>query len=241
MAENIENPTEKNKLWLQQLLVPASIIIAGIIIAGAIFITNNKSSNQVTTIKQGVAAQPTQPASKPNLNITDQDHIRGNKSAPVTIVEFSDMQCPFCKRFHPTVKQALQEYGDKVRWVYKHFPLDSIHPEARPAAEASECVWEQKGDDGFWQFVDGVFENQNRIGSDLYRELAKQIGVNMNQFEQCVKNRKYQQKVENQYQEGILAGVRGTPGNFVNGYPLPGAVSYQTLKVAIEGALNNLK
>lgn len=244
MTENIENPIEKNKLWLQQLLVPAAIIIAGIIIAGAIFITNNKSSNQVTTIKQGVSAQPAQPAQpapKSNLNITDQDHIRGNKSAPVTIVEFSDMQCPFCKRFHPTVKQALQEYGDKVRWVYKHFPLDSIHPEARPAAEASECVWEQKGDDGFWQFVDGVFENQNRIGSDLYRELAKQIGVNMDQFEQCVKNRTYQQKVENQYQEGILAGVRGTPGNFVNGSPLPGAVPYQTLKAAIEGALNNLK
>lgn len=97
------------------------------------------------------------------IQISDQDHIRGSVSAPVTIVEFSDLQCPFCGRFHPTLQKALQEYGDKVRWVYKHFPLDSIHAQARPAAEAAECIAEQKGDDGFWKFTDGVFKNQDRL------------------------------------------------------------------------------
>ncbi|MEK7510134.1 MAG: thioredoxin domain-containing protein [Patescibacteria group bacterium] len=97
------------------------------------------------------------------VTVTENDHIRGSFNAPVTLVEFSDFQCPFCARFHPTVQQALQEYGDKVRWVYKHFPLDQIHPQATPAAEASECIAEQKGNEGFWEFADAVFENQDRL------------------------------------------------------------------------------
>jgi len=225
--------------------LPVSIVVAGALIAAAIYSLGG--GIQLTPKKTTVGVpsptpsqQPSLPSSgtgKVNLKVTDDDHIRGNKSAPVTIVEFSDLQCPFCSRFHPTMKQALKEYGDKVRWVYKHFPLDALHPEARPAAEASECVWEQKGNDGFWQFVDGVFENQQRIGSDLYKELAQKIGVNMSQFDNCVSSRKYQQKVESQYQEGTAAGVRGTPGSFVNGEPLFGAVPYDALKAAIDRAL----
>jgi protein-disulfide isomerase len=94
------------------------------------------------------------------VNITDEDYVKGNVSAPVTIVEFSDFQCPFCQRFHPSVQQIVNEYGDQVKWVYKHFPLDQIHPQARPAAEAAECVAEQKGNEGFWEFTDTLFEIQ---------------------------------------------------------------------------------
>ena len=94
------------------------------------------------------------------LSVTEKDHIRGNLNAQITLVEFSDFQCPFCRQFHSTVQQALSEYGDQVRWVYKHFPLDQIHPQARPAAEASECIAEQKGSEGFWQFTDAVFKFQ---------------------------------------------------------------------------------
>lgn len=97
------------------------------------------------------------------IQITSQDHMRGNASAPVTIVEFSDLQCPYCAAFHPTLQRILQEYGDKVSWVYRHYPIDSIHSKARPGAEAAECVFEQKKDDGFWKFVDGVFKDQNRL------------------------------------------------------------------------------
>lgn len=94
------------------------------------------------------------------LEVAEEDHIRGNPNAPITLVEFSDFECPFCRRFHPTVQQAMAEYGDQIRWVYKHFPLDQIHPQARPAAEASECIAEQKGDEGFWQFTDAIFKIQ---------------------------------------------------------------------------------
>jgi protein-disulfide isomerase len=223
--------------------LPASIVIAGALIAAAIYSLGNGIQLPKLPAKGTIndtAQNPSLPSNgngAVQVNVTDNDHIRGNKSAPVTIVEFSDLQCPFCKRFHPTMQQALQAYGDKVRWVYKHFPLDSLHPEARPAAEASECVWEQKGDDGFWQFVDGVFENQEKIGSALYRELAQKIGLNMGQFDNCVSSRKYQKKVEGDFQQGTAAGVNGTPTSFVNGEALPGAMPYDTLKAAIDRAL----
>ncbi len=115
-------------------------------------------------LKTIIDAELKSPSSFPaQLTIAPQEHIRGNLNAPVTIVEFSDFECPFCRRFHPTAQQALAEYGDRVRWVYKHFPIDQIHPQARPAAEVSECIAEQKGNEGFWQFADIIFENQDRL------------------------------------------------------------------------------
>lgn len=224
--------------------LPLSIVIAGAFIGFAIFSLGGDI--QIPQRGQtGKSSFPMRPGDIPgeipdgsmgpsggkaDIQVSDNDHIRGNKNAKVTLVEFSDLQCPFCKRFHPTVQQLLSAYPGQIRWVYKHFPLDAIHPEARPAAEASECVWEQRGDDGFWQFVDGVFESQDRIGSALYRELAQQTGVNMSQFENCVSSRKYQQKVEDDYQQGVAAGVKGTPGSFMNGEEVSGAVPYSALE-----------
>lgn len=100
-----------------------------------------------------------------DISVGPQDHVQGNREALVTIVEFSDLQCPFCRSFHPLVQEALAKYGDKVRWVYKHFPLTNIHPQAVPAALASECIAEQKGDEGFWKFIDEVFKNQEKLNA----------------------------------------------------------------------------
>lgn len=92
--------------------------------------------------------------------VTDQDHIRGDIKAPVKIIEFSDLECPFCGRFHPTMQQAFNEYQGKVAWIYRHFPLESIHPTARPLAEASECAASIGGNDKFWEFIDTAFARQ---------------------------------------------------------------------------------
>ncbi|OGY89909.1 MAG: hypothetical protein A2927_01005 [Candidatus Komeilibacteria bacterium RIFCSPLOWO2_01_FULL_45_10] len=173
-----------------------------------------------------------------NIQLTGNEHVRGNLNAPVKIVEFSDFQCPYCGAFHPTMQQVMSEYGDQVAWIYKHFPLDSLHPNARPAAEASECTAEQKGDIGFWQFADGLFSNQDRLGNALYEELAGQIGVNLSQFRDCVSSGKYRDKVEAEYQEGISYGVTGTPGNFINGIPVKGALPVASLKQIIDSELN---
>lgn len=89
--------------------------------------------------------------------ITSSDHIFGNPAAPLKIVEFSDLECPFCQKFHPTLKQLVNDYNGEVAWVYRHFPLESIHPSARPAAEASECVASLGGNDAFWQYLDLLF------------------------------------------------------------------------------------
>ncbi|MFQ6049615.1 MAG: DsbA family protein [Candidatus Paceibacterales bacterium] len=226
------------------LLISLAIIVAGLIVAGAIIYSGKSSpgSKEVAEVVQpsegGQEPPLLPPAGTGSLTVTENDHIRGDLKAPVTIVEFSDFQCPFCSRFHPTVQQVLDDYAGQVRWVYKHFPLDQIHPQARPAAEASECAAEQ---DKFWEFSDGLFENQSRLGESFYPELAGQLGLNTSQFENCVSSRKYKDEVESDYQEGIGAGVRGTPASFVNGKLVSGAVPLEQLKAAVEEALANLQ
>ncbi len=214
-----------------------------ILLASAVGDKDSREAQNTANTNGGspsVQAQVPSPAQggKVNLQISDSDHIRGNKNAPVKIVEFSDYQCSFCARHHPTMLQIMSEYGDQVAWVYKHFPLDSSHPEARPSAEASECIAEQAGDDGFWQFTDTLFANQQRLGNDYYEEVAQEIGVNLSQFKECVSSRKYQQRVEADYQEGIKAGVTGTPGNYVNGISVKGAVPFAAFKQIIDSELN---
>ena len=226
----------------KSFLVPISIIIGAIIIATAIVLTRTPSLPEALEQKgkaQIGLEEEKKPEQKEKFQLGEKDHLRGNPEAPVTIVEFSDFQCPFCERFHKTVQQVLADYPDQVRWVYKHFPLDSIHSQARSAAEASECAWEQKGNKGFWQFADLLFENQQKLGKGLYQELAKELGLDEEQFNTCLSSRKYKDKVEVDYQQGIKAGVRGTPGSFVNEQEIPGAVPYETLKSAVERVLSN--
>ncbi|MBI4138256.1 MAG: DsbA family protein [Candidatus Wildermuthbacteria bacterium] len=220
----------------KEVLLPAAVIMAAVILGGSIIYAAKGGLD----VPAGPAQKDASVAGLPVFSITAEDHVRGNPKAPVTIVEFSDLQCPYCSLFHPTLQQALEVYGDQVRWVYKHFPLDSIHPEARSAAEASECVWEQKGDDGFWKFADSIFGNQEGMGSERFREVAREIGADIGQYDLCVSSRKYQAKVEANLQEGIEAGVQGTPGSFVNGVLVSGAVPFEGpkgLKEAIDSSL----
>ena len=197
---------------------------------------NNQQANN--NLNQAAAVAPTNNNAPVNITISKDDHIRGDINAPVKIVEYSDYQCPYCQVFHPTMQQVMTDYKGKVAWIFRHFPLDSLHPNARPAAEASECVFDQKGDNGFWQFTDGVYDNQDRIGSALFEELAQKAGVNMAKFKDCVSSGKFKQKVEADYQQGITDGVNGTPGSFVNGIPVRGALPYASIKQMIDSELS---
>ena len=227
----------------KDLFLPGAIVFAALVMGGSIIYSANMGGGSVperagATVQRAASTNTVDNnGSTVNFTIGANDHIRGNPNAKVTLVEFSDFECPFCARFHPTVLQALAEYDGDLRWVYKHFPLDNIHPQARPAAEASECVWEQKGNEGFWEFVDAMFENQSRLGNAFYEEVAAEIGVNLLQFQTCVSERKYQDKVEQDYQQGLQAGVAGTPGSFVNGVPVRGAIPYSQLQSIIETQL----
>ncbi len=219
--------------------IPVAILLAGLFIAGAIYLalTGRTLFPQRLTGEAPNLPTVSEELKKEILKITPDDHVRGNKDAKVVIVEYSDLQCPFCARFHPTMMQLLANYPQEVAWVYRHFPLDVLHPEARPAAEASECVWEQKGDEGFWQFVDGVFANQSKMGKELYNELAQTIGVDMKKFEECVKSRKYKDKVEAHFKQGEKLGIGGTPTSFINGTILEGAYPYEEVEKIVKSFL----
>jgi protein-disulfide isomerase len=168
------------------------------------------------------------------MSVSDGEHIRGNKNAPITIIEWSDFQCPFCQKFDSTTKRILDEYGDSVRLVYRHFPLDSIHPYARKSAEASECAGEQGK---FWQYHDGLYAGQSSIqsgGVQFLKNLATNLELNADKFNECLDSGKFADLVEQHYQAGISAGVTGTPGSFLNGKALGGALPYESLKAQID-------
>ncbi|MGD8744279.1 MAG: DsbA family protein [Candidatus Woesebacteria bacterium] len=173
--------------------------------------------------------------------VTNDDHIRGSADAQVYLIEYSDFECPFCSRFHPTMQQVMDEYSGQVAWVYRHFPLDQIHPDARPAAEASECVAELGGEEAFWAFADALFADQTRL-NDL-ASVAGEVGVDTSSFQSCVDEGRYADFVENQYQGGVQAGITGTPGNIVvnqNGdaWLIPGALPFEQVKITLDEALS---
>lgn len=214
-----------------------------ILLAGVISVKESpsaaKGNNQAVVLGNDNVGAPTPSAENPvNIQLSGDEYVRGDKDAKVKIVEFSDYQCPFCSKFHPTMQQVMSEYGDKVAWIYKHFPLDSLHPQARPAAEAAECVAEQAGNGGFWDFTDYLFANQSKLSASFFEEAADQVGfIELDKFKECVSSRKYQQKVEADYQEGLSYGVDGTPGSFVNGVPVRGALPFETVKSIIDAQL----
>jgi protein-disulfide isomerase len=145
----------------------------------------------------------------------------GPEDAPIVIVEFSDFQCPFCKRFQDeTAKQLLAAYPGKIRFVYRHLPLTSIHPEAFPSAEASMCANEQNA---FWEYHDKIFESQDKLGRKLYMQIASDLNLDTTAFEDCLNAGKYKDLVQRDSDFALNLGVQSTPTFFINGLALAGA------------------
>ena len=149
----------------------------------------------------------------------ERDHIFGNPDAPITIIEYSDFECPFCKRFHPTVVKLIENNKDNVRWVYRHFPLGFHNPGAQKQAEASECVAELKGNDAFWDYSDKVYKRTKSNGKGFpvsnLRPLAEEIGVDGDAFSACLDSGKMTARVKEDMANGVLVGVTGTPAAFI--------------------------
>ena len=190
-------------------------------------------------------APPAAP-SGPVPPVTDRDHVRGNPKAKVTVIEYSDFECPFCKRHAPTMAQILTTYKDDVNVVFRHFPL-SFHANAQKEAEASECVAELAGNDAFWKFHDAIFERSTVGGTgfalDKLPALAKEVGADEAKFKECLDSGKHAKYVQDQMQAGIDAGVQGTPGNFIvnndteESKDLSGAVPFASFKTEIDAML----
>jgi protein-disulfide isomerase len=166
--------------------------------------------------------------------VTADEHILGDiNKAKVVLVEYSDFECPFCGRHHPTMQNVMDKYGDEIAWVWRHFPL-SFHQEAIPSALASECAADQGK---FWEYGDRLIEEQSNLSEDLYFELASEVGLDINEFTDCYESEKFADDVSQDQSSGAAAGVQGTPATFVNGQLISGAVPQATFEGIIDGIL----
>ena len=228
------------------LAIPMAIVVAGGLVAFAIYsrgpLPPLQPQGNVGDAAANVAGAVT---AKP---VSQEDHIRGNPDADVVLVEYSDTECPYCKRFHDTMKQVMQQYGNsgKVAWVYRHLPLDSIHPKARKEAEATECAAKLGGNDKFWAYIDRVFEvtpSNNGLDLALLPQIAGEVGLDKVAFEQCLSSGEFAQKVTDSTEDAVAAGAQGTPYTVVvvrSGKKLPpigGALPYASVKAVIDQAL----
>jgi len=184
---------------------------------------------------------PRQVATKDGIALVRSHNVRfGDDTAGLTVVEFSDFQCPFCLEMFPVVRSLMNEYRDRVQFVYRHMPIVEIHPLAFFTASVAECAADQKK---FWEYHDALFANQDalyRIGSDLERArqtallFAERLNLDMKPFESCIKNRTNDHRVQQDYQDGVALGVRGTPTFFFNGIKVEGVIPEKDFKNIIE-------
>ena len=236
--------------FLVIFLIVASFLIGSLTTKVSYLEKNSSSNTKAAIAQQPQAAAPQkqgipQPGNAKAKPVTDSDHIRGNRDAKISLIEYSDLECPFCKRFHPTMLELLKTYGDKVKFVYRHFPL-TFHANAAKEAEASECVAELGGNDAFWNYVDKIFERTTSNGTGFTLEnlgpLAAEVGVNQTQFQSCLDTGKYTKFVQDSITEGGAAGVNGTPSTFVVNSKgisqmIVGAQPIESFKTAIDQQL----
>jgi protein-disulfide isomerase len=163
------------------------------------------------------------------------DHIQGDASAPVTLVEYGDYECPYCGHAYSIVKKVQKHFGKQLRFVFRNFPLSEMHPNAEMAAELSEFA----GAHGkFWEAHDLLYENQNRLGGALYSELAHKLNLNPADLSAALEKHEYAAKVHTDFSGGVRSGVNGTPTFFINGARLDVPWEYDDLVTAIDAAIS---
>ena len=216
------------------------IVIAAVVLLAFAFIRGNLGGSD--NVVNPTAAQP-QPVPTAQVKVSiDDDAILGDKNAPVTLIEFSDYQCPFCGRHYtqtwPSIKSQYVDTG-KVRVVFRDFPLESIHPQAMPAAIATECVREKGGDKAYFEYHDVLFENQQSLSTENYKLWAKDLGYNI---DTCLDSGKYRSEVQKDLQDATAAGGQGTPFFVIIGEDgstrlISGAQPFTNFQSAIDAAL----
>jgi protein-disulfide isomerase len=180
--------------------------------------------------------------------ISGNDHILGNPNADVVMVEYSDTECPFCKEFYSSLQQIMSVYGTsgKVAWVYRQFPIADLHKRAPKEAEATECAYDQGGNDAFWKYLTEVYSTTNSndtLDPALLPKIASDVGLNVSLFNTCLSTGKFTAKVQTDYDNAIAAGGQGTPFTILvtkdgGRVPINGEEDYATLKQTIDLLLN---
>jgi len=245
--ENHDAPAGKKKKE-DNLSIPLAIVFAGVLIAGAIIFSEKTAPAAVALPVEAPARQQAgadaENAPVELLALKADDHILGNPNADVLIIEYSDTECPFCKRFHETMLQVMAQYGKsgQVAWVYRHFPLDQLHPKARKEAEALECAGELGGNNGFWKYTDRLYEitpANNGLNESQLPEIAAYAGLDVAAFSKCLASGKFAERVNRDFESGANIGVRGTPYSVVwnrktgKQLPLNGAYPFENVKTIL--------
>jgi len=228
-----------------KFVIPGAIVTAGVIIALAILYSGGALGSKEAAIQGGVVGATDNGTAREDIDIEDDDPAIGSPDAPVVLVEFSDFQCPFCRRlWSDSLPQITEKYTKtgKVRFIYRDFPLSGIHPGAMPAAMSGECAEDQGK---FWEMHDKIFQEQSRLGQgtvefsvDDLKRWAREIGLEGPAFDSCLDGGKYKAEVEKDYSDGAALGVTGTPHIFVNGKPLiRGALPFEQIDQIIQQEL----
>jgi protein-disulfide isomerase len=193
----------------------------------ALFFKSLRSKAKVVTYVQAP------PVFRADISVAGEP-FKGAEKAPLTVVKFEDFQCPFCKQVQPTFIELLSRYNGKVRLVHKDLPLESIHPQARQAAEAARCAYEQGK---FWEYHDKLYANSPKASGDDLKSYAKEVGLNVDLFDRCFTGGKYKAVVQQDLNEGVQLGLTGTPTIFINGREISGNQSLEAFEAIIDEEL----
>ena len=220
--------------------VPAAIVIAGIVVAVAIVYSVGKSNTvpvagEPETIGDLEAMRP----------VSANDHVRGDLKAPVMIVEYSDTECPFCKRFHETMKEVIKKYDGKVSWTYRHFPIPQLHSKAQKESEATECAGKIGGPAMFWSYTDALYTatpSNNGLDPAELPKIAKNLGLDTTQFNACVDSGEMAKRIDADKENAAATGGNGTPWSILVGpdgkkYAINGAQPIESISQMIDLAL----
>lgn len=250
-------PTPPTLAPHQVQLILTVLLVISVFFNGMAFANGFLPFKGLTGVKTTGTTGQNPPAGNPNSQfnpagdvekLRSNDHVRGNRNARILLIEYSDLECPFCKRFHPTAKKIVEEYKDKVAWVYRHYPIEQLHSKAPKEAEAVECANELGGADAFWKLTDKIYEvtpANNGLDLDELPKLAGQVGLNEAKFKTCLDSGKYKDYVQKDFDSGSKAGVTGTPGNILldtkTGKTLliPGALPFESFKSEIDKMLQS--
>lgn len=245
MSEKIEKsaPESGENKELIKVILAALQVVFLIVLVFQMYSLNQKFDVITGDVPSGddaaPAAAPTAPSKPLDMkSLIDDDAVKGSASAPVTIVEFSDYQCPFCARFYQqTLPQIQENYIDtgKVKFIYRDYPLASIHPLAQKAAEAAECAGEQGK---YFDMHDMLFTKGVTGGVEAYKQFAADLKLDTAKFNECLDSGKMAAEISKDTQDGNAAGVQGTPAFIINGQIISGAQPYANFQAAIDAALN---
>lgn len=242
---------------IQALAIPIAIVIGFGLIAAAIYFSGLQVGDENAKTGNSNESLMDSDSSKSLINpVTEEDNIIGDPNAKIILVEYSDYDCPFCRIFHDTMTRIMDEYADtgEVAWVYRQFPIQSLHPNAPQLSEASECVAELGGNDAFWDFTNALYDSREisydqngRVtgveSTDMTRlsEFVGAAGVNQGEFDDCLESAATRDKVAEDFNNGAAIGVTGTPHTVVlfDGKQgvINGAQPYEGVKQMIDGLL----